>query len=95
MKMRLDTSKSKFDTQLVFFAPYLVHYDILLHNLIDIITKSNSYFITQRNKSLLLNALGFLLQNGTVLLQIVPVITKHVDFITKCDSYYKIRWCMV
>ena len=42
-------------------------------------------------KMLLQNALGFLLQNATVLLQTVTVISKCVDFITKCDSYYKMR----
>ena len=33
----------------------------------------------------------FLLQNATVLLQIATVITKYIDFIKKCDSYYKMR----
>ena len=33
----------------------------------------------------------FLLQNAIVLLQIETVITKCVDFIMKCRSYYKMR----
>ena len=37
------------------------------------------------------NALGFLLQNVPVLLQNATVIPNCDDFITKCDSYYKIR----
>ena len=31
------------------------------------------------------------LQDATVLLQNATVIKKHDDFITKCDSYYKMR----
>ena len=52
----------------------LVHYDTLLQNGPDII-KCDSYFITKCDKTLLQNALGFLLQNATV--------------ITNCDVYYK------
>ena len=37
------------------------------------------------------NALGFLLQNETVSFQIATVMTKYVDFISKYDSYYKVR----
>ena len=41
---------------------------------------------------LLQNATAILLQNATgFLLQNTTVITKCDDFITKCDSYYKIR----
>ena len=54
----------------------MIHYGTLLQNSTDIIPKCN--------KSLLQNALGFLLQNATV-------IANCDDFITKCDSYYKIR----
>ena len=57
---------------------YLIHYDSLLQNATDIITKCNSYFITKCDRSLLQNVTGFLLQNATVL-------------ITKCDVYYKLR----
>ena len=52
---------------------YLIRYDSLLQNAIDIITKCDSKFITKCHKSLLQNALDFLLQNAT--------------FITKCDVY--------
>ena len=45
---------------------YLAHYDTLLQNATDIITKCDSYFITKRDKSLLQNASGFLLQIATV-----------------------------
>ena len=55
---------------------YLVHYDTLLHNAINVITK--------RDKSLLQCASGLLLQNATVT-------TKCVDFITKCDNYHKMQ----
>ena len=70
---------------------YLMHYDNLLQNATDIITKCDSYFITKCNRSLLQNASNFLLQNVTVLFQNMTVITKRNDFITKCDSYYKTR----
>ena len=62
---------------------YLVHYDKLLQNATDITTEYDNYFITKCDKILLQNALGFLLQNPTVLLQNTTVITKYVDF------YYK------
>ena len=71
MSMVLDTS-------------YLTHYDSLLQNATDIITKCDSYFITKCDWSLLQNASGFLLQNAVV-------IAKCDDFITKCNSNYKIR----
>ena len=62
----------------------MIRYDSLLQNAIDVVTKWDSYFITKCDRSLLQNASGFLLQNATV-------ITKSDDFITKCDSYYKMR----
>ena len=49
------------------------------------------YFITKCDRSLLQNTSDFLLQNATVLLQNATVITNWDDFITKCDSYYKLR----
>ena len=55
------------------------------------IRKCDSYFITKCDRSLLQNALGFLLQNTTVLLQNATVITNCDDFIAKRDSYYKMR----
>ena len=48
---------------------YLIRYDSLLQNAIDIITKCDSYFDTKCDRSLFQNASGFLLQNVTVLLQ--------------------------
>ena len=54
---------------------FTIHiFDSLLHNATAI---------------LLQNSLGSLLQIGTVLLQIATVMTKFVDYIAKCDSYYK------
>ena len=48
------------------------------------IRKCDNYFITKCNRGLLQTASGFLLQNATVI--------KNCDnFITKCDSYYKMR----
>ena len=61
----------------------MIHYDSLLKNATDIITKCNSYFITKCDRSLLKNALGFLLQNATVLLRNATVITNCDNFITK------------
>ena len=55
----------------------------------QIITKCDSYFIKKGDRSLLQNVSGFLLQNATVLLQNVKVITNCNDFTTKCDNYYK------
>ena len=69
----------------------MIHYDILLQNATDIITKCDSYFIIKCDKSLLQNASSFSLQNVTVLSQNATVITNCDDFITRCDSYYKMR----
>ena len=75
---------------------YLIHYNSLLQNPTDIITKCDSYFITKCNKSLLQYASGFLLKNATVLLQNATVITHCDDLLqnatvfTKCDVYYKL-----
>ena len=57
---------------------------ILLQNAIAIL-------LHKCDRSLLQNAPGFLLQNATVLLQNAAVIAKCDDFITKCNSNYKIR----
>ena len=70
---------------------YLNRHDNLLQNAIDIITKCKSYFITKCDKSLLQNASGCLLQSAIVLLQIAAVVTNCNNFITKCDSYFKMR----
>ena len=44
----------------------MIHYDTLLQNAADIITKCHSYFIKKCDRSLLQNASGFLLQDTTV-----------------------------
>ena len=54
---------------------YLIHYDSLLQNVTDIMTKCD--------RSLLQNMSGFLLQNATVLSQNATVISNCDDFITK------------
>ena len=72
-------------------VPYLIHYDSLLQNATNIITKWGSYFIRKCDRSLLQNASGFSLQNATVLSQNVTAATSCNDFITKYDSYYKMR----
>ena len=69
----------------------LICYDSLLQNATDVIAKCDNYFITKRDRILLQNASGFLLQNATVLLQNATVIAKCDYFLTKCDSYYKMR----
>ena len=46
---------------------YSIRYDSLLQNATDVIIKCDSYFITKCDRSLLQNALGFLLLNATVL----------------------------
>ena len=61
----------------------LIHYGTLLENATDNITKCGSCFATKCDKSLLQNALGFLLQNATVLLQ-------NAAAITNCDVFYKL-----
>ena len=66
-------------------------FDSLLQNATDVITKWDTYFVTKCDRSLLQNAPGFLLQNMKVLLQNATVITICDNFITKCNSYYKMR----
>ena len=61
----------------------MFHYDTLLQNAADIITKCD--------RNLLQNASSFVLRNVTVLLQNATVITNCDDFITKSDSHYKMR----
>ena len=80
---------SKFWLKTVVAVLYLVHYDTLLQNAIDIITECDNYFITKCDKSSLQNASDCLLQNATVLLPITTAITKCINFITKCVVYYK------
>ena len=72
---------------------YLTHYDILLQNAKDIIKKCDSYFITRCGRSLLQNAAAIALQNVTEVYYKMRrfFISKCDSFITKCDSYYKMR----
>ena len=65
---------------------YLIRYDSLLQNATDVITKSDSYFFTKCDRSLLQNASGFLSQNATALLQNAIVFLQNATFITNCDS---------
>ena len=58
---------------------YLIHYDSLLQNATDIITKCDSYFVTKCDRSLLQNASYFLLKDATILLQ-------NATVITNCDN---------
>ena len=60
-------------------------------NTTDIITKCASNFITKWDRCSLQNVSGFLLQSATDLLQNAIVIPKCHDFITKCNSYHKMR----
>ena len=68
----------------------MIHYDTLLQNATDIITKCD--------KNLLKNVSGFLLQNAAVLLQFTTVNIKCLDFITNAavitnsKVYCKMRW---
>ena len=72
---------------------YLIHYDSLLQNATDVITKCGSYFITKCDRSLLQNASGslFVLLSSTVLLENTTVITNCDNFIIKCYNYYMMR----
>ena len=69
----------------------MIHYDTLLLNAADIITKCDSYFIARCDKSLLQNVSDFLLQNATVLLQNTTILLQNAGIITKSDVYYKFR----
>ena len=69
---------------------YLIHYDTLLQNAANIITKCGSYFITKCDKSLLQNASGFLLQNATVITSSDDLL-RRAAVIIECDVYYKLR----
>ena len=83
MSKVIDTKKSIFGVNSVKVS-YLVHYGTLLQSATAILSQNTI-------KSLLQNGLGFLLQNVTVSLQIATVITKCVNFITKCNRFYKIQ----
>ena len=72
----------------------MIHYETLLENVTDIITKCDNYFITKCDRIFQQNVSGFLLQNATVILQNAAIITNCDNFITKCSSYYKM-WCLL
>ena len=61
---------------------YLIHYDILLQNAINIITKCD--------RNLLQNASGFLSKNASFSTK-CDGYYKLRQFITNCDSCYKMR----
>ena len=64
---------------------YLIHYDTLLPNATDIITKCDGYFITKCNRSLLQNASRFLIRKCD------SCFTKGGSFYKLQQFYYKIR----
>ena len=70
---------------------YLVHFNSLLQNATDIIVKWDRYFITKCDKSLLQNALVFLLQNTTVLLQMRRFLNQIVKIKNLAQSDCKKR----
>ena len=55
---------------------YLIHYDSLLQNSTEVYCKMRQDFYYKMRQ--------FFLQNATI-------ITNYNNFITKCDSYYKVR----
>ena len=61
----------------------MIHYESLLQNAADIVTTCGSVLITKCNRNLS--------KKSTVLLQNTTVVTKCDDFITKCNSNYKMR----
>ena len=70
---------------------YLIRYDSLSQNARYIITKCKCYFITKYYRSLFTKCVKFFITKCDSLLQNATVITNCDDFITKCDSYDKIR----
>ena len=84
MSMVLDIRKSDFGNR-VLTVSYLVHYDTLLQNATDIITRCDNYFITKFEKGFLQNVSGVLLQDAKVLLQNPTFITK---FVGRCYVYW-------
>lgn len=72
-------------------------YSFIFSSLWNVITKYNKYYYQMRllfyykkyDKSLLLDASGFLLQNAAILLQGRVFVTKCGSFVSKCDIYHK------
>ena len=83
----VDTRKSNFGLWLsiVVMVSDVVHWNTLLQNAKDVITKCDCYCILLQNTS------GFLFQNATVLFKEPTVITKCDNVFTKCNIYYKMR----
>ena len=69
----------------------MIHYDSLLQNETDVITKYDSYFVSKCDKALLQIASRFLLQNATVLLQNARILLQNATVITECDVYHKLQ----
>ena len=68
----------------------MIHYDSLLQNAADIITKYNSCFVTNCDGSLLQNVSGFYYKMGQ-LLQNAMILLQNASVISKCDVDYKLR----
>ena len=70
--------KMYFLESIVAVVSYLVHYNTLLQNATNNITKCDGYFITKCYKSLLQNESAFLLQYATVITKCIS--TFHLPF---------------
>ena len=68
----------------------MIHYDSLLQNAADIITKYNSWFVTNCDGSLLQSVSGFYYKMGQ-LLQNAMILLQNASVISKCDVDYKLR----
>ena len=64
---------------------YLIHYDSLLQNATDIITKCDRYYYKMRQ------LFYYKMRQKLITKCVRCFITKCNSFITKCDSYYKFR----
>ena len=92
MSMKLNTRE--FWESIVVVVSYIVHYNTLLQNATDIITKCNSFFITKCDKSLLKKYVRFFIikfDNSLLKKHVRFFITKWDSFMTNCDSYYKMH----
>ena len=77
---------------------YLIRYNSLLQNAIDIITKCDSYFIIKCDRIVLQDTSGFFYYKIRQfyykmrhLLQIATILLQNATFITKCNFSYKLR----
>ena len=69
----------------------LIHYDRLLQNATDVITKYDNNFITECCRNLLQIPSGFFYKMQLCYYKMWQLFTNCDDFIIKCDSYYKMR----